>query len=144
MRRARRKQASTVRVITYGTFDVLHHGHIRLLKRARAMGDFLMVGLSTDEFNLLKHKESLQPFGERKLVLESLRFVDKVIPEKNWEQKKADIKKNRIDILVMGEDWRGKFDDLRDYCKVVYVPRTKNTSSTSLRKRAAEKFIRSW
>jgi glycerol-3-phosphate cytidylyltransferase len=144
MRRARRNQASPVRVITYGTFDVLHYGHIRILKRARAMGDFLMVGLSTDEFNSLKHKESLQSFNERKLVLESLRFVDKVIPEKTWEQKKSDIKKNRIDILVMGEDWRGKFDDLREYCRVVYVPRTKSTSSTSLRKRAAEKFIRSW
>ncbi len=129
-------------VITYGTFDVLHIGHIRLLKRARALGSSLIVGLSTDAFNVLKHKEALQPYKERKAILESLRFVDKVIPEDSWEQKKLDVKKYGAAVLAMGSDWKGKFDDLKKYCRIVYLPRTKNISSTGVKKHAATKYIR--
>ncbi len=122
-------------VMTYGTFDVLHAGHINVLKRARALGDKLIVGLSTDSFNTKKHKEALQSYAERRVILESLRYVDQVIPEKNWEQKKKDILRYRVDFLVMGSDWKGKFDDMKKYCKVVYLPRTPNISSTRLREK---------
>ncbi len=118
------------RVITYGTFDVLHYGHINLLKRAKSLGDYLIVALSTDEFNALKSKKSYYTFESRKKILESLRFVDLVIPENNWEQKVSDIKEYEIDIFVMGDDWKGKFDFLNKYCEVIYLPRTPNVSST--------------
>ncbi len=118
------------RVITYGTFDVLHYGHINLLKRAKSLGDYLIVALSTDEFNALKSKKSYYTFESRKKILESLRFVDLVIPENNWEQKVSDIKEYKIDIFVMGDDWKGKFDFLNKYCEVIYLPRTPNVSST--------------
>lgn len=118
------------RVITYGTYDVLHYGHINLLKRAKTFGDYLIVGLSTDEFNMLKNKKSFYNYSQRKLILEALRYVDLVIPENNWEQKIEDIKKYQADIFIMGDDWEGKFDFLRDYCEVIYLPRTKNVSST--------------
>ncbi|MEK7133600.1 MAG: glycerol-3-phosphate cytidylyltransferase [Patescibacteria group bacterium] len=121
------------KVITYGTYDLLHIGHINLLKRARALGDCLIVGLSTDAFNLLKHKDAVVPYAQRKAILESLRSVDHVIPEKNWEQKAKDIKKYKVDTLVMGADWKGKFDHLRSICTVVYLPRTPHVS-TSARK----------
>ncbi len=130
------------KVITYGTFDVLHIGHINLLRRARALGDYLIVGLSTDAFNTLKHKEALQPYHERRVILESLRFVDKVIPEDTWEQKGADIKKYRVQVLVMGNDWKGKFDDMKKHCTVMYLPRTAHTSSTRVRRHAADRYIR--
>ena len=123
------------RVITYGTFDLFHIGHLRLLKRARELGDYLIVGVSTDEFNRLKGKKSIFPFEERKEIVESIKFVDKVIPEKNWEQKIEDIKKYNIDIFVMGDDWEGKFDFLKKYCEVIYLPRTENISSTLLKDR---------
>lgn len=121
-------------VITYGTFDLLHIGHINLLKRAKELGDYLIVGLSTDKFNLLKNKKSLFSFEDRKNILEAIRFVDKVIPENTWEQKREDIRKNKVDIFVIGDDWTGKFDELMDICKVVYLPRTENISTTTIKK----------
>lgn len=123
----------TKRVITYGTFDYLHIGHINILRRARELGDYLVVGLSTDEFNTLKHKQSHSAYQERKAIVEAIRFVDLVIPEENWEQKSEDIKKNKIDVFVMGDDWKGHFDFLREHCEVVYLPRTENISSTLIK-----------
>ena len=120
-------------VITYGTFDILHIGHINLLRRARELGDRLIVGLSTDEFNAGKHKTSLLDYENRKVVLESIRHVDLVIPEETWEQKIGDVKKYGVDIFVMGHDWEGKFDFLRDHCEVKYLPRTPDISSTSVK-----------
>jgi len=122
------------RVITYGTFDTLHFGHIRLLKRARELGDYLIVGLSTDDFNAKKKKEAYHSWEERKLLLESLRYVDLVIPESSWEQKVDDIKLYQVDIFTMGDDWKGRFDSLNDLCQVVYLSRTQNISSTEMRK----------
>lgn len=104
------------RVITYGTFDLLHWGHIRLLERARALGDYLIVATSTDQFNALKHKEAYHSFEHRKYILEAIRYVDKVIPETSWDQKIQDVKNYNIDIFVMGDDWKGQFDFLKDYC----------------------------
>ncbi len=118
------------RVITYGTYDVLHYGHINLLKRAKMFGDYLIVSLSTDEFNMLKNKKSYYNYEQRKFILEACRYVDLVIPENNWEQKIGDIKKYQADVFVMGDDWEGKFDFLKKYCEVIYLPRTKNVSST--------------
>lgn len=123
------------RILTYGTFDLLHRGHIELLRRAREMGDFLVVGLSTDEFNALKNKKSFYAFEERKLVLEAVRYVDLVIPEDNWEQKENDIRRHGIDALVMGDDWKGKFDDLGEFCEVVYLPRTAGISTSMVKAR---------
>lgn len=119
------------RVITYGTFDVLHYGHINLLKRAKALGDYLIVALSTDEFNSIKHKQSFYTYEQRKLLLEACRYVDLIIPENNWEQKIDDVKKYRADVFVMGDDWKGKFDFLKDFCEVVYLPRTPDACSTN-------------
>jgi len=118
------------KVITYGTYDVIHFGHINLLKRAKELGDYLVVGLSSDEFNAMKNKKSYYSYEQRKFLLESCRYVDMIIPENNWEQKINDIKKYNIDIFVMGDDWKGKFDFLKDYCEVVYLPRTPDVSST--------------
>ena len=118
------------RVITYGTFDVLHYGHINLLKRAKALGDYLIVVLSSDEFNKIKNKISYYTYEQRKTILEACRYVDLVIPENNWEQKVSDIQKYQADIFVMGNDWEGKFDFLNEYCEVVYLPRTPDVSST--------------
>ncbi|MBX9998595.1 MULTISPECIES: glycerol-3-phosphate cytidylyltransferase [Priestia] len=120
-------------VITYGTFDVLHYGHINLLKRAKALGDYLIVGISTDEFNALKGKKSFYTFEHRKHLLKSIKYVDKVIPEECWEQKVQDLKKYDVDIFVMGNDWEGKFDFLSEYCEVTYLPRTEGISSTQVR-----------
>lgn len=121
------------RVITYGTFDTLHFGHIRLLQRARALGDYLIVALSTDEFNSLKNKKSFHGWEERKALLEALRYVDLVIPESTWEQKVDDIKLLKVDVFTMGSDWRGKFDYLSEVCSVVYLDRTEGISSTMIR-----------
>lgn len=123
------------RILTYGTFDLLHRGHIELLRRAREMGDFLVVGLSTDEFNALKDKKSFYAYDERKLVLESIRYVDLVIPEENWEQKEGDIRRHRIGTLVMGDDWKGRFDGLKEHCEVVYLPRTAGISTSMVKAR---------
>lgn len=127
-------------VLTYGTYDLLHAGHIRLLTRARTFGDKLIVGLSTDEFNGLKHKDAFMPFEQRKAVLEAIRYVDLVIPEDSWEQKIQDIKKYNVDVFVMGDDWEGKFDFLKDYCEVVYLSRTKNISTTLLKEEVINKI----
>ncbi len=123
------------KVITYGTYDLLHPGHINLLRRAKALGDYLIVGLSTDEFNTLKHKTSFFNYKQRELILKSLKYVDKVIPENCWEQKIKDIKKYKIDIFVMGNDWEGKFNDLKKTCKIRYLPRTKDISTTNIKQR---------
>ncbi|MBQ3060685.1 MAG: glycerol-3-phosphate cytidylyltransferase [Desulfovibrio sp.] len=121
------------RILTYGTFDVLHYGHINLLKRAKALGDYLIVGLSTDNFNNIKNKKSYYSFYQRKLILESIRYVDLVIPEESWEQKIHDIKFYKADIFVMGDDWEGKFDFLSKQCDIIYLPRTPEISSTQTR-----------
>lgn len=121
------------RILTYGTYDLLHIGHVNLLRRARELGDYLVVGLSTDEFNSLKHKSSFLSYEHRKIIVEAIRYVDLVIPENNWEQKIDDIKKYKIDIFTMGDDWKGKFDFLEEYCKVVYLERTKDISSTIIK-----------
>ena len=123
------------RVITYGTFDLLHYGHINLLRRAKALGDYLIVALSTDDFNnLQKHKKCYFSYEERRLLLESIRYVDLVIPEENWEQKRTDVHLYHVDTFVMGDDWEGKFDFLKEEgCEVVYLPRTPEISTTQIK-----------
>jgi glycerol-3-phosphate cytidylyltransferase len=121
------------KVITYGTFDLFHIGHLNVLKRAKALGDYLVVAVSTDEFNTEKHKQCVYPYSHRAQIVEAIRYVDEVVPENIWEQKIDDIKKHSIDIFVIGEDWAGKFDFLKEYCEVVYLPRTKSISTTSIR-----------
>ena len=122
------------RVITYGTYDLLHYGHIALLKRARALGDFLMVALSSDEFNAGKGKQAYFSYEERKVMLEAIRYVDLVVPEMTWGQKTEDIAKYGIDVFVMGDDWNGEFDDqLKGLCEGVYLPRTPEVSTTRIK-----------
>ena len=122
------------RVITYGTYDLLHYGHINLLRRAKALGDYLIVALSTDEFNQdAKGKKTYFSYEIRKNLLESIRYVDLVIPEQNWEQKISDIQNYQVDVFVMGDDWAGKFDFLKDYCDVVYLERTPDISTTKIK-----------
>ncbi|WP_068675360.1 glycerol-3-phosphate cytidylyltransferase [Oceanobacillus sp. Castelsardo] len=121
------------RVLTYGTFDFLHNGHINLLKRAKEYGDYLIVGISTDEFNLMKDKRAYYSFEQRKMILEAVRYVDLVIPEKSWDQKIDDVKKYNVDVFVIGDDWEGKFDFLKEYCEVVYLPRTVGISTTKIK-----------
>jgi glycerol-3-phosphate cytidylyltransferase len=120
-------------VLTYGTFDVLHIGHINLLRRARELGDRLVVGLSTDEFNAMKHKTSLLDYANRRATLEAIRYVDLVIPEEAWEQKVDDVRKYGVDVFVIGDDWTGQFDFLKDLCEVRYLSRTSDISSTSVK-----------
>ena len=124
------------KVITYGTFDLLHYGHINLLRRAKSLGDYLIVGLSTDEFNNKeKNKECYFDFENRKLLLDAVRYVDLVIPEETWDQKVLDIQKYNVDIFVIGDDWKGKFDYLEDFgIEVVYLPRTNEISTTKIKK----------
>jgi glycerol-3-phosphate cytidylyltransferase len=121
-------------VITYGTFDMFHIGHLNLLKRAKELGDYLIVAVSTDEFNELKGKKTLFPYEHRAEIVKNIKYVDLVIPETCWEQKIEDVKKYSVDIFVIGEDWKGKFDFLKEYCEVVYLPRTKGISTTELKK----------
>ena len=122
------------RVITYGTFDLLHYGHINLLRRAKEYGDYLIVVLSTDEFNWnQKQKKCYFSYEERKSILEAIRYVDLVIPEESWEQKVEDVKLYHVDTFVMGNDWEGKFDFLKEYCDVVYLPRTPEISTTQIK-----------
>jgi glycerol-3-phosphate cytidylyltransferase len=122
------------RIITYGTFDLLHYGHINLLRRAKALGDYLVVALSTENFNKnSKNKVCYFSYEKRKQMLEAIRYVDLVIPEENWEQKQEDIKLYKIDIFVMGDDWKDKFDFLKDLCKVVYLERTPEISTTQIK-----------
>lgn len=120
-------------VITYGTFDLFHIGHLRLLQRLRGLGDRLVVGVSTDEFNAVKGKKTVVPYAHRADIVASIREVDVVFPEDNWAQKRDDIVRERADIFAMGDDWVGRFDDLSDLCKVVYLPRTRDVSTTEIR-----------
>jgi len=121
-------------VITYGTFDVLHFGHIELLRRAKELGDYLIVACSDDDFNRIKNKQSFYPYAQRKAMLEAIKYVDLVIPESSWEQKRADVLKYHADVFVMGDDWAGKFDFLKSLCEVVYLPRTPDVCSTETRR----------
>ncbi|GAB3805783.1 glycerol-3-phosphate cytidylyltransferase [Virgibacillus kimchii] len=120
-------------VITYGTFDLIHEGHIHILRRAKALGDYLIVGLSTEHFNRVKNKKAYHTYAQRKMILEAIRYVDHIIPENSWEQKTDDIQRYEADIFVMGDDWEGKFDYLKTYCEVIYLPRTKGISSTKIK-----------
>lgn len=125
------------RVITYGTFDLLHYGHINLLRRAKEQGDYLVVALSTDEFNFQKKKEKCYfSYEKRKQLLEAIRYVDLVIPEESWGQKITDIKEYQIDTFIMGNDWTGKFDFIEDStaAKVIYLSRTPEISTTKIKK----------
>lgn len=123
------------RVMTYGTFDLLHYGHIRLLKRAKELGDYLIVALSTDEFNMIKGKKAYHSFEKRKLMLEAIRYVDLVIPEENWTQKINDVVTYKADIVVMGSDWENsdKFENLKDYCQLIYLDRTEGISTSQIK-----------
>lgn len=122
------------KVITYGTYDLLHYGHVNLLQRAKELGDYLIVALSTDEFNWdQKQKKCYFPYAERKRLLEAIRYVDLVIPENCWEQKISDVKEFKVDTFVIGDDWEGKFDFLKEYCEVVYLTRTPEISSTQIK-----------
>ena len=122
------------RVITYGTFDLLHYGHINLLKKAKEMGDYLIVALSTDDFNSFqKGKTTYFSYEVRKCLLEAIRYVDLVIEEKDWEQKRVDVQEYNVDTFVIGDDWEGKFDFLSELCEVVYLPRTPDISSTLIK-----------
>lgn len=127
-------------VITYGTFDMFHIGHLNLLTRVKALGDRLIVGVSTDEFNALKGKKTLIPFEQRRQIVEAIRGVDLVIPESNWDQKVADIREHGVDLFAMGNDWEGKFDHLKEYCDVVYLERTDGISTTEL-KQSLKNFL---
>ncbi|WP_413538302.1 glycerol-3-phosphate cytidylyltransferase [Enterococcus malodoratus] len=125
------------RIITYGTFDLLHYGHINLLRRAKEQGDYLIVALSADEFNWNeKHKKTYFSFEKRKQLLEAIRYVDLVIPENNWEQKTTDVEEYHVDKLVMGDDWAGKFDFVEEKtgAEVIYLPRTPEISTTQIKK----------
>lgn len=124
------------RILTYGTYDLLHYGHIRLLKRAKAMGDYLIVAISTDEFNAGKGKKAYHDFETRKEMLEAVRYVDLVIPEERWDQKIDDVQKYCVDTVVMGSDWAGdpRFECLREYCEVVYLDRTKGISTSKIKR----------
>jgi len=121
------------KVITYGTFDLLHVGHINILRRSKELGDYLIVVLSSDEFNLLKNKKAYYPYEDRKKILEAIKYVDEVIPEYTWEQKIDDVVNNQVDVFVMGDDWEGKFDFLKDYCEVIYLSRTEGISTTKIK-----------
>jgi glycerol-3-phosphate cytidylyltransferase len=121
------------KVITYGTFDLIHNGHINILRRAKEMGDYLIVAISTDEFNKIKNKKAYHSYENRKAILEAIRYVDEVIPEETWEQKVEDVIKHEVDLFVMGDDWKGKFDFLKEYCEVVYLPRTVGISTSKIK-----------
>jgi glycerol-3-phosphate cytidylyltransferase len=121
------------RVITYGTFDLLHYGHINLLKRAKEHGDYLIVAISTNEFNEVKGKKCYFSYEERKKLVEAIRYVDLVIPENSWEQKVDDVQEYRVDTFVIGDDWKGKFDHLNNYCEVIYLNRTPEISTSKIK-----------
>lgn len=120
-------------VITYGTFDLFHIGHLKLLQRLRSLGDRLIVAVSTDEFNAGKGKTTVIPYEQRSEIVANIKCVDLVIPESSWEQKITDVQKYNVDIFAMGNDWEGKFDFLKEYCEVVYLERTTGISSTQLK-----------
>ena len=121
------------KVITYGTFDLFHFGHLEILRRAKELGEYLVVAISTDKFNEIKDKKCVYPFEHRINIVEAIKYVDEVIPENNWNQKRHDILKNEIDIFTMGNDWEGKFNDLTDICDVIYLLRTPNISATKIK-----------
>ncbi|MBB1406061.1 glycerol-3-phosphate cytidylyltransferase [Pseudoalteromonas sp. SG44-5] len=120
-------------ILTYGTFDLFHVGHVRLLERLASLGDKLIVGLSSDEFNKSKGKSSFFSYEERAEILAACKYVDLVIPEREWEQKESDINKYNVDIFAMGDDWKGHFDSLSSLCQVVYLPRTKSISTSEIK-----------
>lgn len=120
-------------VLTYGTFDLLHIGHVNIFRRLKDKYEYLIVGVSTDEFNLSKGKKSIIPFEQRKMMVESVRYVDKVIAERSWDQKRIDVEKYEVDVFAIGDDWIGKFDFLKEICDVEYLPRTEDISSTKIR-----------
>ncbi len=122
------------KVLTYGTFDLFHIGHLNLLRRAKELGDYLVVAVSSDTFNAIKGKKCAIPDYERMAIVEAIKYVDEVIPENSWDQKISDVKEHDIDIFVMGNDWTGKFDFLNDYCEVIYLPRTDGISTTQIKK----------
>jgi glycerol-3-phosphate cytidylyltransferase len=123
-----------VTVITYGTFDLFHVGHVRLLKRLSELGDRLVVGISSDEFNEVKGKTSFFSYEERAEIVAACQYVDEVFPEHYWEQKKNDIERFSADIFAMGDDWKGKFDSLSEFCEVIYLQRTEDISTTQIKK----------
>ena len=137
----KKRKTNMKRILTYGTFDLLHFGHIEILRRAKALGDYLVVAVSTDEFNAIKNKKAYHDYETRKKMLEAVRYVDLVIPEKDWGQKRDDVKKYKIDTVVMGSDWEGNenFEKLKALCEVVYLPRTDNISTTQIKKDLAGK-----
>lgn len=120
-------------ILTYGTFDMFHIGHLKLLERLKALGSKLIVAVSTDEFNEIKGKKTIIPYAQRAEIVSAIKYVDMVIPENHWEQKIEDVKKYEVDIFVMGDDWEGKFDFLKEYCEVIYLPRTADISSSDLK-----------
>ena len=129
-----------IKVITYGTFDLFHFGHLELLRRAKELGDHLVVAVSTDKFNVTKGKKCVYNYEHRSKIVAAIKYVDRVIPEKNWEQKRKDILANNIHIFTIGDDWRGKFDELSDICKIVYIERTKGISTSNLKENIANRF----
>ncbi|WOO89438.1 glycerol-3-phosphate cytidylyltransferase [Mollicutes bacterium LVI A0078] len=122
------------RVLTYGTYDLMHYGHIRLLKRAKQQGDYLIVAVSTDEFNAIKGKKAYHDYETRKKMLEAIRYVDLVIPENGWDQKMEDVIEYKVDVFCMGDDWEGKFDHLKEKCEVIYLDRTEGISTSKIKK----------
>jgi glycerol-3-phosphate cytidylyltransferase len=126
-------------VLTYGTFDLLHAGHLNLLRRARALGDRLVVGISTNEFNESKGKRTIIDFQDRLEIVRSIRYVDDVFPEGRWDQKIEDVRRFNVNTFVMGDDWEGKFDFLKEFCEVVYLPRTLGVSSSCLRSEVSKR-----
>ncbi|APX92949.1 glycerol-3-phosphate cytidylyltransferase [Halomonas sp. 1513] len=121
-------------IITYGTFDMFHVGHLNLLKKIHSIAENVIVGVSTDEFNLEKGKRVMIPFENRVSIVQSIKYVDRVIPECSWDQKHEDIRKFNVDVFAIGDDWKGKFDHLADLCEVIYLPRTENVSTTEIKK----------
>lgn len=121
-------------IITYGTFDLFHIGHLRLLKKLKSFGDYLIVAVSTDEFNQIKGKKTIIPYEQRKEIVENIKCVDTVVPENTWEQKIEDVLKYDVDVFAIGDDWEGKFDFLKEHCEVLYLERTSGISSTQLKK----------
>ena len=121
-------------IITYGTFDLFHVGHVRLLQRLFELGDRLVVGISTDDFNEKKGKKSFYSYEERAEIVASCKYVSEVFPEKEWGQKRLDVMHYSADVFVMGDDWQGKFDELADICEVKYLPRTDAISTTYIKK----------
>ena len=121
------------KVITYGTFDLFHYGHLKILERAKQFGDYLIVAVSTDEFNKVKGKKCVYPYDHRAEIVKAIKYVNEVIPETKWEQKRQDVITHQVDVFVMGSDWEGRFDELKELCEVIYLPRTPDISSTEIK-----------